>query len=505
MANEVQQFDVVVIGGGPGGYAAALYGASAGLNIAVVERDKVGGTCLHRGCVPAKEFLETAHVRQVLEHAAAFGFSTKEIATDFAVSQSRKNEIVDRLYKGLSGLLKGRKVTVFEGTGQLNADLSVTVLDGADAGVVAKGTNVILAAGSVPRTLPGFDVDGKIVVTSDEFLDLSSLPATAAVIGGGAIGCEFASMLADMGTKVTILETLPSILTGCDTEVAKVVERAFKKRGIEIQVGVTITGHTPKKGSTSIAIEGGDALGVDMVVLSVGRRPRTEGLLGEGTGVVINERGFVEADGSQRTANANVYAVGDVVANTPQLAHVGFAEAIVAIKSILGEPVVPVDYERVPWAIYSNPEVAFCGLTEAAAKEKGYEVVVKKDPFGGNSRAQIIGETEGVVKIIAEKRADGTAGQLLGVHMAGPWVTEQLGAGYFAVNWEATAEEAAALIQPHPSLSETFGETLLALAGRGLHLGCRHAAVAGRVGHRRDHHAMVQEGGRRGRPRRTAV
>ena len=471
MANEVQQFDVVVIGGGPGGYAAALYGASAGLNVAIVERDKVGGTCLHRGCVPAKEFLETAHVRQTLEHAGAFGFSTKEITTDFAVSQSRKNEIVDRLYKGLSGLLKGRKVTVFEGTGQLNQDLSVTVLDGADAGVVAQGKNVILAAGSVPRTLPGFDVDGKNVVTSDEFLDLSTLPATAAVIGGGAIGCEFASMLADMGTKVTILETLPSILTGCDTEVAKVVERAFKKRGIEIQVGVTITGHTPKKGATSITIEGGDALGVDMVVLSVGRRPRTEGLLGEGTGVVINERGFVEADSYQRTANANVYAVGDVVANTPQLAHVGFAEAIVAIKSILGEPVVPVDYERVPWAIYSNPEVAFCGLTEAAAKEKGYEVVVKKDPFGGNSRAQIIGETEGVVKIIAEKRADGTAGQILGVHMAGPWVTEQLGAGYFAVNWEATAEEAAALIQPHPSLSETFGETLLALAGRGLHLG----------------------------------
>ncbi len=471
MANEVQQFDVVVIGGGPGGYAAALYGASAGLNVAVVERDKVGGTCLHRGCVPAKEFLETAHVRQTLEHAGAFGFSTKEITTDFAVSQSRKNEIVERLYKGLSGLLKGRKVTVFEGTGQLNQDLSVKVLDGADAGVVAQGKNVILAAGSVPRTLPGFDVDGKIVVTSDEFLDLSTLPATAAVIGGGAIGCEFASMLADMGTKVTILETLPSILTGCDAEVAKVVERAFKKRGIEIQVGVTITGHTSKKGATSITIEGGDALGVDMVVLSVGRRPRTEGLLGEGTGVVINERGFVEADAYQRTANANVYAVGDVVANTPQLAHVGFAEAIVAIKSILGEPVVPVDYERVPWAIYSNPEVAFCGLTEAAAKEKGYEVVVKKDPFGGNSRAQIIGETEGVVKIIAEKRADGTAGQILGVHMAGPWVTEQLGAGYFAVNWEATAEEAAALIQPHPSLSETFGETLLALAGRGLHLG----------------------------------
>ncbi len=471
MTNEVQQFDVVVIGGGPGGYAAALYGASAGLNIAIVERDKVGGTCLHRGCVPAKEFLETAHVRRTVEHASNFGITTKGVVVDFSVSQTRKNEIVDRLYKGLSGLIKGRKITTFEGTGRLDADGTVTVVDGADAGVVARGTNVVLAAGSVPRTLPGFDVDGEIVVTSDEFLDLNALPATAAVVGGGAIGCEFASMLADMGTTVTILEALPAILAGCDTEVATVVARAFKKRGIEIRTGVSISGHTPKKGKTTIAIEGGDDVDVDMVVMSVGRRPRTEGLLGEDTGVEINDRGFIVADRNMRTGNAHVYAVGDVVAGTPQLAHVGFAEAIVAIKTILGEPVIPVDYDRVPWAIYSNPEVAFCGLTEASAKEKGYEVVVKKDPFGGNSRAQIIGDTEGVVKIIAEKRADGTAGQILGVHMAGPWVTEQLGAGYFAVNWEATAEEAAALIQPHPSLSETFGETLLALAGRGLHVG----------------------------------
>ncbi|HEV3267001.1 MAG TPA: dihydrolipoyl dehydrogenase [Acidimicrobiales bacterium] len=471
MVNEVQQFDVVVIGGGPGGYAAALYGAAAGLNVALIERDKVGGTCLHRGCVPAKEFLETAHVHRTVEHSSAFGITAKDVSVDFAVSQARKNEIVDRLFKGLSGLLKGRKVTIFDGTGRLDKDLTVTIVDGADAGVVAKGANVILAAGSVPRTLPGFDVDGKIVVTSDEFLDLSALPARATVVGGGAIGCEFASLLSDMGTKVTILEFLPSILAGCDAEVASVVQRSFKKRGIEIRVGAKITGHTPKKGSTTITIEGEESVETDMVVMSVGRRPRTEGLLGEGTGVVIDERGFVVADSYQRTAAPNVFAVGDVVAGTPQLAHVGFAEAIVAIKSILGEPVVPVDYDRVPWAIYSNPEVAFCGLTEAAAKEKGYDVVVKKDPFGGNSRAQIIGDTEGVVKIIAEKRADGTGGQILGVHMAGPWVTEQLGAGYFAVNWEATAEEAAALIQPHPSLSETFGETLLALAGRGLHVG----------------------------------
>jgi len=471
VANEVQQFDVVIIGGGPGGYAAALYGASAGMNVALIERDKVGGTCLHRGCVPAKEFLETAHVRRTLEHASEFGITPGKVSVDFSVSQNRKNEIVDRLYKGLSGLLKGRKVTLFEGTAQLNADHTVSVLDGADAGVVAKGANVILAAGSVPRTLPGFDVDGSLVVTSDEFLTLSALPSSAAVIGGGAIGCEFASMLADMGVKTTVLEGLPSILAGCDAEVAKVVERAFKKRGIEVRAGVTITGHQPGKKGTTIEMQGAESVSVDMVVVSVGRRPRTEGLLAEGTNVVIDERGFVVTDGYQRTANPNVFAVGDVVANTPQLAHVGFAEAIVAIKTILGEPVIPVDYDRVPWAIYSNPEVAFCGLTEAAAKERGIDVVVKKDPFGGNSRAQIIGETEGVVKVIAEKRPDGTAGQILGVHMAGPWVTEQLGAGYFAVNWEATAEEAAALIQPHPSLSETFGETLLALAGRGLHVG----------------------------------
>ena len=470
MANEVQEFDVVVIGGGPGGYAAALYGAAAGLNVALVERDKVGGTCLHRGCVPAKEFLETAHVRRTVEHASDFGIGTGATSVDFSVSQARKNDIVERLFKGLSGLLKGRKVTVFEGTARLDPGQVVTVVDGSDEGVVAHATNVILAAGSVPRTLPGFDVDATIVVTSDEFLNLSSLPASAAVIGGGAIGCEFASMLCDMGTKVTILESLPSILAGCDSEVASVVQRSFKKRGIDVRAGVTITGHKPANGATSISIEGSDDLEVDMVVMSVGRRPRTEGLLGEGTGVVIDERGFVVADAYQRAAE-NVYAVGDVVANTPQLAHVGFAEAIVAVKTILGEAVVPVDYDRVPWAIYSNPEVAFCGLSEAAAKAKGYDVVVKKDPYGGNSRAQIIGETDGVVKVIAEKRADGSAGQILGVHMAGPWVTEQLGAGYFAVNWEATAEEAAALIQPHPSLSETFGETLLALAGRGLHVG----------------------------------
>ena len=316
MASESQTFDVVIIGGGPGGYAAALYGASGGLKVAIVERDKVGGTCLHRGCVPAKEFLETAHVRRTIQHSEDFGISTGEMTVDFAVSQNRKNDVVDALFKGLSGLLKGRNITVFSGSGRLDANNTVTVLDGADAGTTLVGTHVILAAGSVPRTIPGFDVDGKLVVTSDEFLNLSTLPATAVVIGGGAIGCEFASMLCDMGTKVTILEGLPAILTGCDTEVASVVQRAFKKRGIEIRTDAKVTGHTPKKKghATVVAIEGADDLETELVVVSVGRRARTEGLLGENTGVVINDRGFIEADASMRTASPNVFAVGDIVA-----------------------------------------------------------------------------------------------------------------------------------------------------------------------------------------------
>jgi len=329
-----------------------------------------------------------------------------------------------------------------------------------------------LAAGSLPRTIPGFEIDGTVVLTSDEVLDLEVLPASVAVIGGGAIGCEFASLFADLGSSVTIFEALPAILAGCDTDVAAVVARSFRKRKIDVKVGVQLQGHTPDPSGrgTTVAYGDGEKLSVDAVVVSVGRRPRTDGLLAEGTGVVVDDRGFVVTDELMRTAAPGVWAVGDVVAGTPQLAHVGFAEAIVVIKTILGEPTLPVDYGRVPWAIYCHPEVAFAGLSEEAARQAGLDVVVKKDPFGGNSRARIIGDTEGLVKVIAERRPDGTTGRILGVHMAGPWVTEQLGAGYLAVNWEATPDEVAQFIQPHPSLSETFGETVLALTGRGLHV-----------------------------------
>jgi dihydrolipoamide dehydrogenase len=469
-------FDVVVIGGGPGGYATALYGAAAGLSVAVVELDKVGGTCLHRGCVPAKEFLETAAVYRTVAGASTFGIGGQPgpdgPSVEFSVSQARKQQVVDQLFKGLSGLMKGRGITVYNGTGTLLADHRVHVAGNDGTETTVTGTNVVLAAGSVPRTIPGFDIDGTTVMTSDEVLDLDTLPASVAVIGGGAIGCEFASLFSDLGSAVTVFEVLPSILTGCDTDVVNVVSRSFRKRKIDVKVGTQLQGHTPDPSGTGTVISYGDGekLGVEAVVVSVGRRPRTDGLLEDGTGVVVDARGFVVTDEFMRTGVDGVWAVGDVVANTPQLAHVGFAEAIVVIKSILGEPVLPVAYDRVPWAIYCHPEVAFAGLSEAAATEAGYDVVVKKDPFGGNSRARIIGDTEGLVKVIAEKRPDGSTGRILGVHMAGPWVTEQLGAGYLAVNWEATPDEVAQFVQPHPSLSETFGETVLALTGRGLHV-----------------------------------
>jgi dihydrolipoamide dehydrogenase len=466
---DVAEFDVVVIGGGPGGYATALYGASAGLTIAVVEMDKVGGTCLHRGCIPAKEFLETAAVVRTVASAKEFGVQAGQPVVDFSVSQGRKQKVVDQLFKGLAGLMKGRGIQTFVGRGTLLPGRRVRI-EGPEGTREVAGRHVVLASGSVPRTIPGFDVDGTLVMTSDEVLDLESLPSSVAVIGGGAIGCEFASMFADLGAQVTVLEALPSLLTGCDSDVVGVVARSFRKRGVNVHTGVSVTGHTPGQTGTTVSFGDGESVTVDAVVVSVGRRPLTEGLLEPGTGVEIDDRGFVVVDEYQRTGADGVWAVGDVV-NTPQLAHVGFAEGMLTVKSILGEAAVPVDYGRVPWCIYCHPEVAFAGMTESQAAAAGIDVVVKKDPFGGNSRARIVGETDGLVKVVAERRPDGRAGRILGVHMVGPWVTEQLGQGYLAVNWEATPDEVAQFVQPHPTLSEAFGETVLALTGRGLHVG----------------------------------
>lgn len=472
------RYDLVVIGGGPAGYGAALYAGAAGMSVALVERDRLGGTCLHRGCIPAKELLETAAVWRTVGEAAEFGVNVEPPELDFAVSQGRKQRIVDGLETGVKGLLRRRKVTTHEGTGRLRADRSVEV-DAGESGIqTLQGDHVLLAAGSVPITLPGFDRDGTLVMTSDEVLALDEVPSRVAVIGGGAIGCEFASMLADLGAEVTVLEYAPQIIPGVDADIAKALARAFSRRGITVLTGCRVTGHTPDGSGTTVQYEiaprSGDgdmteaSLEVDAVVVSVGRRPYADHLGLDGTEVKLDERGFVVADEMCRTTMAGVYAIGDLI-NTPQLAHVGFAEAIVATKDMLGEDPAPVDYANVPWAIYCHPEVAFAGLTEAAARDAGYEVVTSKHRFTGNSRAMIVNDTEGLVKIVAEREADGTAGRVLGVHMMGPWVTEQLGQGYLAVNWEATVTEVAALVQPHPTLSELFGETMLSLTGRGLH------------------------------------
>ncbi len=467
-----QHFDVVVIGGGPGGYATALYGASAGLDVAIIEKHKLGGTCLNVGCIPAKELLETAAVHRTILEAEEFGFEVAKPKVHWAKTLERKQAVIDRLVGGLGQLLKGRKVTVFDGHGRLHGGHKVTIEGGESGDVAISGDHVVIAAGSLPRTIPGFDVDGEIVMTSDEFLSMDPLPKSAVVIGGGAIGCEFASTMADMGTEVTILEALPKILPGCDDDVTRAVQQSFKKRNIDVKAGVAVSGHEPKGGKkgrgTTVSYGDGESIDVEVVVVSVGRRPNTDDLGLDGTKVTLGERGFVDVDERCRTAEPGVWAVGDCIA-TPALAHVAFAEGIVVVKDILGEEPVPVDYTNVPWAIYCHPEVAFAGLSESAAKEAGHDVVTSKHRWTGNGRAMIIGNTEGVVKIIAEKQADGTGGRILGVHLCGPWATEQLGQGYLAVNWEATVDEVAHFIQPHPTLSELFGESVLAMTGRSLH------------------------------------
>jgi dihydrolipoamide dehydrogenase len=467
------EYDLVVIGGGPGGYSAALYGTSAGLRVAVVEKDpEMGGTCLNRGCIPAKAYLESAAVHRHVADAAEFGIETSAPSVNFAAVQARKRKVVEEIVKGLTGFMRSKKIEIIPGVGSLGPQRTVTVR-GAGGDTTVRGRNVLLAAGSVPRTIPGFDVSpggtGPIM-TSDEVLSLETLPARVAVIGGGAIGCEFASTFADLGSTVTILEGLPKILPGLDNDVANVVVRSFKKAKIDIRTSAKVVGHTPNDlGGTTVHLDGADDVEVDAVVVSIGRRPYADQLGLQDTAVKVTDRGFVDVDEYCRTGEDGVYAIGDLV-DSPQLAHVAYAEAIVVVKDILGESPVPVDHTRVPWAIYCHPEVAFVGHSEDSAKAAGLDIVVAKHQFRPNSRAKILNETDGLVKVIARKDADGEAGQIIGVHMVGPWVTEQLSGGYLAVNWEATVAETAQFIQPHPSLTELFGETVLSLTGRTLNV-----------------------------------
>jgi dihydrolipoamide dehydrogenase len=460
-------YDVIILGGGPGGYAAALYGASAGLSIAMVERDRVGGTCLNRGCIPAKALLQTAEVYRTATHAADFGIMPEgdgAFRPDWGRVEQRTTGVVDKLVGGLSTLLKRRKVTVVNGHGRLTADGAVEV-----DGQVLRGRAVILATGSVPRSIPGFEPDGERIVTSDHSTRSAVLPERVAVIGGGVIGSEFASVFTDVGSQTTLLEALPDgvLPIGPDREIANVLAKSLTRRGTKVHGGARVTAPERSDGGLVVGFESGgttEKIEVDQVLVAIGRKPVTEDIGLEQAGITVSERGFVGVDTATMATNRpGVYALGDVV-DTPGLAHVAYAEAIVVIQAILGETPVPVDYTGVPWVVYTHPEVAWAGLTEDQARAAGHDVEVHKHKFAGNGRAMIIGETDGLVKVVAAKD-----GPILGFHLVGPWASELLAEGYLAVNWQATPEDVGHFIHPHPSLSEAIGETMLTFSGRSLH------------------------------------
>jgi dihydrolipoamide dehydrogenase len=451
-------YDVVILGGGSGGYACALRAAQLDLNVAIIEKDKMGGTCLHRGCIPTKALLHAAEVADSARDGEQFGVKTTGVSIDMAGVNTYKDGVVAKMYKGLQGLMKAAKVTQIEGTGKLVAPNTVEV-----DGQRITGRNIVLATGSYSKSLPGLEVDGTRVITSEHALALDHVPSSAVVLGGGVIGVEFASAWKSLGTDVTIVEALPRLVAAEDADSSKMLERAFRKRGIKFKTGTPFESVKPTDSGVTVTVKGGETIEAEVLLVAVGRGPVTSGMGYEEQGVKM-ERGFVITDDYAQTNLPNVYAIGDIDGRI-QLAHRGFGQGILVAEHIAGLNPRPIDTDGIPRVTYSEPQVASVGLNEDVARERyGSEAVETYNyPLGGNGKSNII-KTTGFVKLVGVKD-----GPVVGVHMVGSNMGELIGEAQLIYNWEAFPSDVAQLIHMHPTQNEALGEAHLALAGKPLH------------------------------------
>ncbi len=450
------QFDLVILGGGSGGYACALRSAQLGKSVVLIESGKLGGTCLHRGCIPTKALLHSGEIADNSREASHYGVNAQFLSMDMPAVNAYKDGVVSRLHKGLQGLVKSRNITFVEGHGRLVSPNTVEV-----NGEKYEGTNVVLATGSYARTLPGLEIDGTRIITSDHALNLDYVPKSVIVLGGGVIGCEFASVWKSFGAEVTIIEALPHLVALEDESSSKQLERAYRKRGIKFELGDRFKSAAIHGESVTVTLENGKEFTADLLLVAVGRGPVSANLGYEEAGVAM-DRGYVVVDNKCRTSVPGIWAVGDLIP-TLQLAHVGFGEGILVAEEIAGLNPRPINYDGVPRVTYSDPEVASVGLTTAQAKERGHDVRELTYDLAGNGKAQILG-TSGSIKLVSEK-----GGPVLGIHMVGARVGELLAEAQLIFNWEASAEDVAPLIHAHPTLSEAMGEAHMALAGKPLH------------------------------------
>lgn len=450
-----QTYDIVILGAGSGGYACALRAAELGLTVALVEKDKLGGTCLHRGCIPTKALLHAAEVADSAREGAKFGVNTSLESIDMVGVHKYKDGVISRLYKGLQGLVKSAAIDYVEGEGRLSSPTTVTVGDR-----VLTGRNVVLATGSYAKSLPGLEL-GPRIMTSDQALTLDFVPEKVVVLGGGVIGVEFASVFNSFGAAVTIVEALPRLVAAEDEAISKQLERSFKKRKITAKTGVKFAGAQGTDTGVTVSLESGETIEADLLLVAVGRGPVTDGLGYEEAGVNV-DRGFVLADERCRTNVASVRAVGDIVPGL-QLAHRGFAQGIFVAEDIAGLEPAPIVESGIPRVTYCDPEIASVGLSTDAAKGAGHDVEVVTYPLGGNGRSIIRGTT-GSVTLVREKD-----GPVLGVHMVGLGVSELISEAQLVVGWEAHPEDVAPLVHAHPSQGEALGEAAMLAAGRPLH------------------------------------